>query len=53
MRRDRRYIRLDTSEHRLLIFALNKMRNRLIGEHRPTDVVDELLMKVIDAPVKK
>lgn len=53
MRRDRRYVRLDTREHRLLVIALNKMRTRLIGEQRPTDTVDELLVKVIYAPAKK
>jgi len=53
MRRDRRYMRLDNQEHRLLVIALNKMRNRLIGENRPTDMVDELLVKVIYAPAKK
>ena len=29
------------------------MRNDLIGEDRPTDIVDEILLKTIDAPVKK
>ena len=30
-----------------------KMRNDLLEEERPTDIVDEVLLKVIDAPAKK
>lgn len=29
------------------------MRNDLLEEERPTDIVDEVLLKVIDAPAKK
>ena len=36
-----------------MINALNDMRNGLIGEERPTDIVDELLLKTIDAPTKR
>lgn len=32
---------------------LNDMRNDLLEEERPTDIVDEVLLKVIDAPAKK
>ena len=44
---------LDRYEHGVVINALNDMRNDLIGEDRPTDIVDELLLKTIDAPTKK
>ena len=37
----------------VVINALNEMRNDLIGEERPTDIVDEVLLKAIDAPTKK
>ena len=40
-------------EHGVVINALNDMRNDLIGEDRPTDIVDEILLKTIDAPTKK
>ena len=35
------------------INALNEMRNDLLEEERPTDIVDEVLLKAIDAPTKK
>ena len=44
---------LYTSEHGVVINALNDMRNDLIGEERPTDIVDEVLLKAIDAPTRK
>lgn len=44
---------LDRYEHGVVINALNEMRNDLIEEERPTDIVDEVLLKAIDAPTKK
>ena len=37
----------------MVINALNKIRNDLLEEQRPTDIVDEVLLKTIDAPVKR
>ncbi|MGM9600699.1 MAG: hypothetical protein ACI3W5_03800 [Faecousia sp.] len=50
---EKRILMLDKYEHGVVINALNEMRNDLIGEERPTDIVDEVLLKTIDAPVKK
>ena len=50
---EKRVLVLDRYEHGVVINALNDMRNDLIGEDRPTDIVDELLLKTIDAPTKK
>ena len=50
---DKRVLELDRYEHGVVINALNDMRNDLIGEDRPTDIVDEILLKTIDAPTKK
>ena len=50
---EKRVLELDRYEHGVVIHALNEMRNDLIGESRPTDIVDELLLKTIDAPTKK
>lgn len=50
---EKRVLELDRYEHGVVINALNEMRNDLIGESRPTDIVDELLLKTIDAPTKK
>lgn len=50
---DKRVLTLDKYEHGVVINALNEMRNDLIGKERPTDIVDEVLLKAIDAPTKK
>ena len=44
---------LNDHEYRIVINAINDMRNRLIQEGRYTDAVDELLLKVVNAPTKK
>ena len=40
--------KFDDYEIRILILALNELRNQLIREERCTDAVDELLIKLID-----
>ena len=50
---EKRVLTLDRYEHGVVINALNEMRNDLIEEDRPTDIVDEVLFKTIDAPTKK
>ena len=50
---EKRVLTLNRYEHGVVINALNEMRNDLIGEDRATDIVDEVLLKTIDAPVKK
>ena len=50
---EKRVLTLDKYEHGVVINALNEMRNDLIDEKRPTDAVDDELLKAIDAPVKK
>lgn len=52
-RREKRVLELDRYEHGVVINALNEMRNDLIEEERPTDIVDEVLLKTIDAPSRK
>lgn len=52
-RTEKRVLTLDRYEHGIVINALNEMRNDLLEEERPTDIVDEVLLKVIDAPTKK
>ena len=41
-------IALDEYEQRILIRALNDLRTQLIAEERPTDPVDELMVKVYE-----
>ncbi len=43
-----RKIKMDDYELRIIIRALNEMRNQLIREKKDTDVIDELLLKYID-----
>ena len=50
---EKRVLTVDKYEYGILIHALNDMRTDLIEEERPTDAVDELLLKTIDAPKKK
>ena len=52
-RTEKRVLTLDRYEHGVVINALTEMRNDLLEEERPTDIVDEVLLKVIDAPTKK
>ena len=44
---------LNDHEYRIVINAINDMRNMLIQERRYTDAVDELLLKVFNAPTKR
>ena len=52
-KQEKRVLTLDRYEHSVVVNALNEMRNDLLEEERPTDIVDEFLLKVIDAPAKK
>ena len=49
----RRVLSLDQYQHGVIVNALNDKRNDLIKEKRPTDIVDEVLLKALDAPRKK
>ena len=52
-KQERRVLTLDRYEHGVVVNALNEMRNDLLEEERPTDIVDEVLLKVIDAPRRR
>jgi len=53
MKDDKRILELDKYEYGVVFSTLNDKRNELLKEQRPTDVVDDVLLKVIDAPAKK
>lgn len=53
MKEEKRLLTLDQYEHGVMVNALNELRNDLIEEQRPTDAVDDLILKTIDAPTKK
>ncbi len=53
MKIKRKYFYLDDSEHRLLVGCLMTARNEYIHEDKPIEDVNELILKIIDAPSKK
>ncbi len=53
MRDEKRVISLHPFEHDLLINGMNEFRNELLENDKPTEDVDDLLLKIIDAPMKK
>jgi len=48
----KRILKLDNCEHGIIVNALVDMRNELIDEKRCHDAVDEVILKVVDAPSK-
>ena len=53
MQDEKKVITVDDFEHRLMVNGLTDFRNDLIRDEKPTEDVDELILKVIDAPTKK
>ena len=53
MREKKTHLYLDSEERRLLLHSLVELKNQLIQQGRYTDCVDELIFKVVNAPVKK
>ena len=50
---EKRILKLDRYDYKILINALNEFRTKLINENVECGIVDDLLIKVIDAPVEK
>ena len=53
MKEDKYQVSLDDNEHGIVIRCLNDKRNELIKEGKYTDAVDDLLVKVGNAPKRK
>ena len=53
MRREKRYIYMDSAEHRLAIVGMNHFRNKLIQAGKPTEDVDVLLLKPWKAKARR
>lgn len=49
----KKILKLSRFEQNVLINVLKDKHNQLLKENRPTDAVDELLIKTINAPVRK
>lgn len=47
MRAKKLYLYLTETEWRVVLLALNRMRNKLIAQGRYTDAVDEVIMKMM------
>ena len=53
MKEKRRVVVLDDFDHRVVIRALNDLRSNQIKEQKPTEDVEKLLLRVIEAPDKR
>lgn len=50
---EKRTVELSDFEHRLLVGVLADYRNILIRDNRPTRDVNDIIMKVVEAPKKR
>lgn len=53
MRETKYHAYLDNKDRSILLQSLVELKNQLIQQGRYTDCVDELIFKVINAPIKK
>ena len=53
MREKKNHLYVDSQERSILLHSLVELKNQLIQQGRYTDCVDELIFKVIHAPIKK
>ncbi len=53
MKEERYHLAIDKYDKNIMLNALNVLRNQQMAEERPTDPVDELILKVSDASTKK
>ena len=53
MFRKKRYLHLSEDELRVLVQSLVRLKNSLIQQDRYTDCVDELIVKVLNSPIKR
>ena len=51
--KQKRYLYLSEAESSIVLHSLVRLKNALIRQGRYTDCVDELIMKVMDAPTKR
>ena len=53
IKQPKRHIILDDFEWRALVKGINEYRDQVIDEDGCVEVVNELLLKIIDAPIKE
>lgn len=50
---EKRIVVLNKYEYGLIINALNEFRTKLIRENKPPELVNELLIRLLNIPVKR
>lgn len=50
---DEKILSLDDFEQRLMVRGLTDFRNDALRDGKPTEDVDDLILKVVDAPTKR
>lgn len=53
MAEEKKVVTLDGFEQRLMVSGLMDFRNDLLRDEKPTEDINDLILKVIDAPTKK
>ena len=53
MREPKYRLYMDSDERRVLLESLVELKNQLIRQGRYTDCLDEIIIKLVDAPIKK
>ena len=53
MPKKKRKIIIGEFEQRILVKALVEHRNQQLGDGKPTEDINDLILKVIDAPIHK
>jgi len=50
---EKRVIEVDEYQHGLIINSLNDKRNELVEQGKDTEFVDDTLIEIMDAPMKR
>lgn len=53
MREQKYYLYMDSDERRILLESLVELKNQLIRQGRYTDCLDEIIIRLVDTPIKK
>ena len=53
MAEEKKVVTLDDFEQRLMVSGLMDFRNDLLQDEKPTEDINDLILKAIDAPTKK
>lgn len=53
MRKQKYHLYMASDERRILLESLVELKKQLIRQGRYTDCVDEIIIRLVDAPIKK